>query len=160
MNHRIFVGRDAHKFSAAHITVFPDGTKERLHGHNFGVRVAIDLKDIAFSSFLDFGVVKRAVDAQCREWNECLLLAEKCPYLEIQKRTDEELELRICGKRYVIPADEVLFLPVENVVVEALAVAFAGALLKRMVLGRDLVSGIEVEVTESPGQGAIYYQPL
>lgn len=30
--HRIYVGKDAHKFSAAHMTVFPDGKKERLHG--------------------------------------------------------------------------------------------------------------------------------
>ena len=35
--HRIFVGKDVHKFSSAHMTVFPDGSKERLHGHNFMV---------------------------------------------------------------------------------------------------------------------------
>ena len=33
--HRIFTGKDVHKFSSAHMTVFPDGSKERLHGHNF-----------------------------------------------------------------------------------------------------------------------------
>ena len=29
------------KFSAAHFTLFPDGTAELLHGHNFQVAVAV-----------------------------------------------------------------------------------------------------------------------
>ena len=42
--HRIFVGKDVHKFSAAHMTVFRDGTKERLHGHDYRTEVAIEFR--------------------------------------------------------------------------------------------------------------------
>ena len=52
--HRIRVGKDSHKFAAAHMTVFPGGTKERLHGHNFQVHVTVELRDVAFAAFLDF----------------------------------------------------------------------------------------------------------
>jgi hypothetical protein len=40
--YRIYIRKEALKFSAAHMTVFPDGTKERLHGHNYRTEVILD----------------------------------------------------------------------------------------------------------------------
>lgn len=160
--HRIFLGKEHHKFNGAHMTVFPDGTKERLHGHNFRVAVALDLHDVSFASFLDFGILKEALEAQCKAWNEHFFLAEKCPFLRDLRRQDGELEFRLCGKRYVMPEDEVILLPVENLVCETLAIELSRALVARLApaLRKDVVAGLEVEVTESPGQGATYYQVL
>jgi 6-pyruvoyltetrahydropterin/6-carboxytetrahydropterin synthase len=157
--HRIYVGKDAHKFSAAHMTVFPDGTKERLHGHNFQVTVALDLSEIGFKSFLDFGVVKTALNAQCKEWDDRLLLAEKCPFFEIQKGAPGEMDFRLCGKRYVVPAEEVVLLPLENIATETLAQEFCERFRRRLdpALLKGLVLGIEVHITESRGQGGVYY---
>ncbi|MFN7684231.1 MAG: 6-pyruvoyl trahydropterin synthase family protein [Oligoflexia bacterium] len=156
--HRIYVGKDAHKFSAAHMTVFPDGTKERLHGHNFQVTVALDLSEIGFKSFLDFGVVKSALNAQCKEWDDRLLLAENCPFFFVQARSDEELDFKLCGKRYVVPADEVVLLPLENIATETLAREFCHRFIARLdpALLRGLVTGVEVHITESRGQGGVY----
>ena len=156
--HRIFVGKDNHKFSAAHMTVFPDGTKERLHGHTYQVAVTLELRDVSFASFLDIGILKQAIDAQCRDWNEILLLAEKCPHLRIVRREAGELEFILSGKRYVVPADEALLLPVANVVVESLTEEFASALLARLrpVLTNDIVATLEVVITETRGQGGSY----
>ena len=42
MTHRISIAREQYKFSCAHMTVFADGTKERLHGHNYTVAIEID----------------------------------------------------------------------------------------------------------------------
>lgn len=157
--HRIYVGKDAHKFSAAHMTVFPDGTKERLHGHNFQVTVALDLSEIGFKSFLDFGVVKAALNAQCKEWDDRLLLAERCPYFKMESRASGEIEFRLCGKRYVIPAEEVVLLPLENIATETLAEEFCHRFRERLdpALLRGLVLGIEVHITESRGQGGVFY---
>ena len=157
--HRIYVGKDAHKFSAAHMTVFPDGTKERLHGHNFQVTVALDLSEIGFKSFLDFGVVKTALNAQCKEWDDRLLLAEKCPFFKIEKHTAEETDFRLCGKRYVVPTEEVVLLPLENIATETLAQEFCHRFMARLdpSLLKNLVLGIEVHITESRGQGGVYY---
>lgn len=157
--HRIYVGKDAHKFSAAHMTVFPDGTKERLHGHNFQVTVALDLSEIGFKSFLDFGVVKTALNAQCKEWDDRLLLAEKCPYFKVTQKSAEELDFRLCDKRYVIPTEEVVLLPLENIATETLAEEFCHRFRARLdpSLLRSLVLGIEVHITESRGQGGVFY---
>jgi 6-pyruvoyltetrahydropterin/6-carboxytetrahydropterin synthase len=160
--HRIFLGKDHHKFNGAHMTVFPDGTKERLHGHSFQVSVAVDLRDVSFAAFLDFAVVKAALEAQCREWNERLILAERCPFMTDVRREGGEVELRLCGKRYVVPEEDVLWLPIDNVVVETLAIEFARALAARLgpALRRDVVAGLEVEITESARQGGAYYLAL
>jgi 6-pyruvoyltetrahydropterin/6-carboxytetrahydropterin synthase len=159
--HRIFVGQDQHKFSVAHMTVFPDGTKEKLHGHNFNVEVALDLATVAFDTLLDLGVVKKAVEAQCREWNEHLLLAARNPRLELLAQGDE-VEFRLCGRRYLVPAEDVVLLPVDNVIVENLAIEFARRVIERLgpALRPDVVTGIEVEVREARGQGGTYYAAL
>jgi 6-pyruvoyltetrahydropterin/6-carboxytetrahydropterin synthase len=157
--HRIYVGKDRHKFSCAHMTVFPDGSKERLHGHNFQVRVALDLRDLAFERFVDFGVIKRAVEALCRAWDERLLLGAHNPFLEVTRSDGAELEFVLCSKRYVVPADEVVLLPVANVTVELLAAELAAELVRRLVpaLPPDVVEGVEVEVSESEGQSGSCY---
>lgn len=144
------------------MTVFPDGSKERLHGHNFAVTVALDLHTTAFENFLDLGVVKAALRELCVAWNERLLLGERCPRLEIVRRDAEEVEVRLCGRRYVAPAEDVVFLPLENVIVENLAMELCDRLIARLgpALRRDVVAGVSVEVREAPGQGGAYYRSL
>ncbi len=140
------------------MTVFPDGSKERLHGHNFNVSVALDLRRVGIEDLIDFGIVKEAIEAQCREWNEHLLLADANPRLELVRR-DAELEFRLCGKRYVVPADEVVLLPVDNIIVETLAMEFARRVIARLgpVLRPEVVAGVEVQVLGARGQGGICY---
>lgn len=157
--YRIFLGKDVHKFNAAHMTVFHDGTKEALHGHNFQVAVAIDLTDVSFAKFLDFGVVKDALGAQCHAWNERLILAANCPFYVETSRADGALDFTLCGRRYVVPLDEVVLLPVENIVVETLAEELGKQLLARLAgrLPVGVAVGLEVEVCESHRQGATAY---
>ena len=35
------IGKESHKFSAAHFTVFSASERERLHGHNYGVSIRL-----------------------------------------------------------------------------------------------------------------------
>ena len=157
VRHRLFVGKDVHKFSIAHMTVFPDGSKERLHGHNFRVSVGIDLLGDS-PELLDFALVKQLIASQCEAWTERLLLPAAAPAFTVVRQDAQELEFRLCGQRYVVPAAEVVLLPVNNVVVESLAREFARAIADRLVaLGPQLVAGFEVTVTESEGQGATYF---
>jgi 6-pyruvoyltetrahydropterin/6-carboxytetrahydropterin synthase len=159
--HRIFVGKDVHKFSAAHMTVFGDGSKERLHGHNFQVSVAVDLLGDD-PDLLDFALLKQALQEQCDAWRERLLLPAENEHLQLLREADGELEFRLCGKRYVVPAEDALLLPVRNVVVESLARLFARCLIERLgpALRPDLVAGLRLTVTESGGQGATYRTAL
>lgn len=151
---RVHIARPEHKFSVAHMTVFPDGRKERLHGHNYTLAVDIELAD--GGAMLEFATVKDALAAECHALRERLLLPARCARLELVGRAGGELEFRLCGARYVVPEDDALLLPIDNVTVEALA----AYLCERLVtaLARPLAAagarGFEVVVEESPGQGA------
>jgi len=151
MKHRIVIAREQYKFSCAHMTVFADGTKERLHGHNYTIAVALEVDRVDLAAMIPFAPIKRALADLCAAWKEHVLLAAKNPHFELV-RDDAELELRLCGERYVMPRGDALLLPIDNISVEALAMHVAELL-------RDTVStphavALEVTVEESPGQGA------
>jgi 6-pyruvoyltetrahydropterin/6-carboxytetrahydropterin synthase len=71
-------------------------------------------------------------------------------------RDDRELEFRVCGARYVLPREDALLLPIDNVSAEALAAYLAERLVAAMgdELTSGVVTGVEVAVHESPGQGS------
>ena len=78
--------------------------------------------------------------------------------MKVVKHDAEACEFVLCGKRYVVPGDEVLMLPLANVVVETLAEGFARAYVTRLgkALRADVVETLEVIVTESEGQGGSF----
>jgi len=159
--HRIHVARTQYKFSCAHMTVFADGSKERLHGHNYFVAVTLDLADIAFAKILPFQEVKRRLGSLCQEWKEHTLLARDNPFFEVVVDDGEEYEFRLCGKRYVLPREDVMVLPLDNIAVEPLALHFAEVFLERLgPIADDNVLGLEVQISEVPGQGASAYLDL
>ncbi|HET6611846.1 MAG TPA: 6-carboxytetrahydropterin synthase [Kofleriaceae bacterium] len=153
---RIRVARERFKFSCAHMTVFPDGTKERLHGHNYTLAVALDLVDGRFERMVDFARVKAVCAAICDGWRERTLIAGDNPYLVLSPASGDELELSLCGKRYVFPREDVLVLPIVNTAVEDLASHAADLVVARLgpVLPAGSVTAVEVTVEETPGQGA------
>lgn len=155
-SHRLRIAREQYKFSCAHMTVFPDGTKERLHGHNYQLGVAIEVADVALAQMIPFAPVKAALSELCQAWKERVMIAEANPHLTIVKRDATEVELRLCGDRYVLPAGDVLFLPIDNISVEALAAHAAAVLHARLapILAAPHVRVLEVSCDESPGQGA------
>jgi 6-pyruvoyltetrahydropterin/6-carboxytetrahydropterin synthase len=134
------------------MTVFPDGTKERLHGHNYTVAVAVELDSVTLAAMLPFQPVRAAITELCQAWRERVLVAALNPHLVIVRDDDKELEMRLCGDRYVFPRGDVLLLQVDNVSCEALAAHVAELLRPR--LASPHVRAIEVTVEEHPGQGA------
>ena len=136
------------------MTVFPDGTKERLHGHNYTVALAIELSRIDFESMIPFAPIKAAIGELCAELKERVLVATKNPHY-VLVRDDNELEFKLCGERYVLPRQDALLLPIDNISVEALASHIATRLLERLtVLDASYVKALEVTIEEYPGQGA------
>jgi 6-pyruvoyltetrahydropterin/6-carboxytetrahydropterin synthase len=151
--HRISIARERYKFSCAHMTVFPDGTKERLHGHNYTVAVAIDVASVELLAMIPFSGIKACLAELCAAWKEHVLLPARSPHLVIL-RDDAELELTLCGKRYVMPREDALFLPIDNVSAEALAAHVAVLLGERIAALSPNVRALEVTIEEVPGQGA------
>ena len=155
------------KFSAAHMTVYPDGTKEALHGHNYQVRVRAELVDASFSKMVDFSKFKVPLKIMCDEFDEKVLLQKLNPHAEIRME-EESCHFKLCGKNYLFPKDEVVVLDLDNISSEMLAWHLANKLVDALKedgilnwgTGRsatDTVVGIEVGIFETAGQGASYY---
>lgn len=121
---KIHIRKDNLKFSAAHMTVFPDGSKEGLHGHNYEVGLEVELTEPAFSHMLTYEAFKQALRPICSAWDEKVLVASRNPWFEALPTIQAEYAFRLCGKRYLLPMDEVVVLEADNITVENLARIF------------------------------------
>jgi 6-pyruvoyltetrahydropterin/6-carboxytetrahydropterin synthase len=154
------------KFSAAHMTVYPDGTKEPLHGHNYQVQLDLNVSDASFTAMVDFRVYKDLLRKLCDDWDEMILLQGNNPHVKV-KQVGVLTEVNACGKAYGFPTDEVHVLPIENITSELLAQEMATRLVKSLrekgllSWGSDskeeVIHGIQLGVFETAGQGASYH---
>ena len=136
------------------MTVFADGSKERLHGHNYTIAVAIEVGSVELAAMIPFAPIKTALAELCATWKEHVLLGEQNPHFELV-RDDSELEFKLCNERYVMPRGDALLLPIDNISVEAIAAHVATILhAKIAALDAPHVRALEVTIEESPGQGA------
>lgn len=159
----LHIRKDILKFSAAHMTVFPDGSKESLHGHNYQVELEVELADSpTLARLLNYEVFKQALKTACNEWDEKVLVAGDNPWLEMLPGDPGDCAFRLCGKRYVLPADEVAVLAVDNITTENLARAllerfWAELTRDRSVPWRERIAAVSLRIDESRGQGATYW---
>ena len=150
---RLHVVTEPDRLYCGHMTVYPGGKKERLHGHNFRVFLDIDLADGSFAAMFDLDIARDALAAICAGWKERLLVPAQNPYFELVRDDEREIELRLCGDRYVLPRRDVVLLPIDNVSVEGLA-EHIGDLLVPTLAPLPAVKGLDVRVEEQPGIGA------
>src|SRR5688572_13640231 len=150
----IAIRKDYLKFSAAHFLIFPDGTAERLHGHNYKVFVDVHTDLDEHGLVVNFKEIKPLVRELCEEVDEHMIVPGRHPVLTTKTLADGQMEIRYRERRYLIPADEVLVLPIGNSSAENLAGWFGRELRERMrkrwpkLPLRRLAVGIE----ETPGQ--------
>ena len=156
--YRLHIRKEALKFSAAHMTVFPDGSKEALHGHNYRTELTVEFSSQSLDQMIAFSEFKKGIKQICQLWDEKVILAAKCPHFKILKETGGELDFTLCGKHYVLPRDEVILLPIDNVVTEALACEFSKQLVATLDprILRAPVTLLELRIEEITGQGASY----
>jgi 6-pyruvoyltetrahydropterin/6-carboxytetrahydropterin synthase len=154
----IRIRKEALKFAAAHMTVFPDGSKEALHGHQYQPTLTIRVKDSSFKKMLAFSRFKQAMKKIALLWDEKVLLATENPHYRRLKQTKDSFEFELCKKRYVLPRDEIVLLKTDNVTCERLAHAyfeFLKAELESLFADKNILS-VSVYIEESPGQGAAF----
>lgn len=152
----VHIRKENIKFSVAHMTVFPDGSKEALHGHNYQMELSLELKDSSFKKMISFSAFKEVLKKMAAQLDEKVLLAEKNPFFKKTKKDKNELEFVLCKKRYVLPLDEVELLPLDNISSEGLSEYLLKSFIKNYgekELGRA-VKSLKIRVDESPGQGA------
>ena len=156
------IAKDYLKFAAAHMSIFPDGSKEHLHGHNYQVRFSLVINDASFKRMINFVELKRILVPILEEWDEKVLFAIANPHVKHQI-SESNVELVVCGKKYVLPSDEVVLLNIDNITTEALAAEvhrrYSMALKQSGAFTEDalnVIESLEIEVIESRGQGASY----
>ena len=153
----ISIHKDYLKFSAAHFLIFPDGSAERLHGHNYKVYVELHTDLDQHGLVVNFKEIKPLVRQLCDELDEHLLIPGQHPVLTVE-RNGEHCEICYRERRYLIPADEVIVLPISNSSAENLAAWFGRTLRERMrpqwpnLVVRQLSVGVE----ETPGQRGVW----
>lgn len=142
------------KFSAGHFTVFSREHRERLHGHDFSVYVALTAAVQEDGLAFDYRGYKDLVRTLCAEWNEVFLLPGHSPHVTLEDAGDRIL-VHHGGERIPFLKGDVLVLPVANVTVEELS-----RLLLRRILDsvpdehRSRLHGVLVKVFSGPGQSA------
>jgi len=153
----IAIEKDYLKFSAAHFLIFPDGSAERLHGHNYKVYVDLHTDLDAHGLVVNFKEIKPLIRELCDELDEHVLLPGQHPVLRAT-RVGPHYDVRYLERQYLIPADEVIVLPIGNSSAEYLAAWFGRAVRDRMrqqwpsLRVRELSVGVE----ETPGQRGIW----
>ena len=146
------------QFSCAHFLIFPDGSKERLHGHNYRVTVEIRGELSAQGLVIDFLEAKPVVRALCDELDEHWIVPALHPELTLEERGDGHTEVRYRDAHYLAPSAELMVLPINNSSVENLATWFGRELRARLEarFGRSQVQSLRVTISETPGQSGVY----
>ena len=154
----ILLGKEYFKFSCAHFLIFADGSKERLHGHNYHVEVEIqgDLNDKGL--VIDFLDAKPVIRELCDSLDEHWLVPGEHPELKIENLEDGHSSVVYREERYLAPTQEIYVLPINNTSVENLASWFGRELERRLVerFGPSQVRRLRVAISETPGQRGVY----
>lgn len=158
-NWAIQMDKEYFKFSCAHFLIFPDGSKERLHGHNYHVDVEIqgDLTDRGL--VIDFILVKPIIRELCEELDEHWLIPAEHPELKFEDRDDGHTEVVYREARYLAPTEEIIALPINNTSAENLSTWMARELRSRLTerFGASQVRKLRLAISETSGQRGVYY---
>lgn len=141
------------RFSACHF--IPNHPKcGCLHGHTYAVSVRVEGEQQG-EFIIDFEILKNIVNGLCDTLDHRVLIAKKDPRLVIEKNRDVSIEMVDSKKRYVLPMEDVVFLPTKSISAEDLCQYFAENIAGALKLkGADNVDKIHVRVDEGIGQGA------
>ena len=141
------------RFSACHF--IPDHPKcGCLHGHTYAVSVKLE-GELKGEFIIDFETIKGIVNRICDRLDHKVLIAEKDPRLLIKKSDSVSIEIIKSKKRYVLPSEDIIFLPTRSASAEDLCQYFTTNIKTALdSSGVDNINKITVRVDEGIGQGA------
>ncbi len=143
-------GWDAHiGFSASHL--LPGHYKcGRIHGHNYALNAKILGEESSKGLVFDFLPLKQKLRKIADELDHKVLLAEGMDDL---RKKDNEYEVKVEGKRYVFPEEDVVLLDIDQATTEELARYLLEKVIEDIEFP-DTIKVVEIGVDESRGQGA------
>lgn len=158
-SYRVEVSKEAFVFSAAHFITFAGDICERLHGHNYGVKVAVEGPLDANRYVVDFIALRDAVLHETLQLDHHVLLPRDHAEIKVSEEQGE-MVARFRERRWVFPKEDCIVLPVINTTAEELARVIAERVREqtRAKFG-DAIDTIEVGVDENHGQWGVCRLP-
>jgi 6-pyruvoyltetrahydropterin/6-carboxytetrahydropterin synthase len=148
----IEISKEDIKFSAAHFTIFSATERERLHGHNFAVRLAVTAPVGDDGICFSYKDIKTRLRELCDALDEYTLLPMHSPHLQIE---EDGLFYIVHFNHEKIPLlkSDSLLLPVRNSTVEE----YARYLLAQFIGDGSFtrtrnICAVEIKVSSGPGQ--------
>ncbi|HWQ96451.1 MAG TPA: 6-pyruvoyl tetrahydropterin synthase family protein [Candidatus Methylomirabilis sp.] len=141
------------RFSACHF--IPNHPKcGCLHGHTYAISVRIE-GDQKGEFIIDFDTVKGIVNSICDRLDHRILIAEKDPRLLIRKSSSVSIEIIENKKKYILPLEDIMFLPTASVSAEDLCKYFTSNIAEALrAIEADNITNIHIRLDEGIGQGA------
>lgn len=154
----IHLHKEYFKFSCAHFLIFPDGSKERIHGHNYNVDAEIEGQLTDKGIVIDFIQVKPVIRELCDWLDEHWILPGEHPELEIKNREDGHTEVKYREFNYLAPTEEIIVLPINNTSAENFSTWIGRELVKRIGerFGKTQIEKLRLSVSETSGQWGVY----
>ncbi|MBD3407096.1 MAG: 6-pyruvoyl tetrahydrobiopterin synthase [Candidatus Lokiarchaeota archaeon] len=106
-------------FSSAHFVIGSDYC-ENLHGHNYMVEIFVQAPLDEHSMVIDFTKLKKDGRKICQSLDHKVLLPKHSTKIRITT-IEDSIEVRVEGKRYLIPSEDCIMLPIEATTAELLA---------------------------------------
>lgn len=146
--------KESMKFSAGHTTIFSATEREPLHGHMYGVYLALDTWVEENGMTFDYRYYKEKIHKLCRFLNQTFLMPQYSPFLDYAQ-DDDYYYFTFNHKKIPFLKEDVTLLPVTNITVEELSRWFVTELIKeKMELDRHRIDKVVVKVFSAPGQSA------
>lgn len=142
-------------FNAAHFITYQD-VCENLHGHNFHAKIKVGGRNTENAFVVDFVALKRIAADICFSLDDRVLLPGKSSLVRLEESSDAVVS-ECLGKRFVLPRENCMILPVSNTTAEMLAWYIGQELLKRLRQENALanIDSIEVAVEEADRQWGV-----
>lgn len=156
---RVDLTKEQFVFSAAHFITFAGDICERIHGHNYAVRVSVEGPLDENRYVVDFIALRDAVLEVTQALDHHVILPRD--HVEIQVTEDEtETTVRFRERRWVFPKEDAVILPVVNTTAEEIARVIAERVREQtQEQFGDALSTIEVAVDENYGQWGVCRLP-
>lgn len=156
--YRVVLAKEDFKFSAAHFTLFPDGTAELLHGHNYHVTIEVAGESLDdYGMLCDFVRLKTAIREICEHLDSRTLIPSRSPHISVSQDT-ESVRVVYGHRKYQLPKEDVLILDLANTTIELLAAMLWQQLAPQVMDSQ--VSHLGISVAETAGQSCWFRQPL
>ncbi len=148
----IEISKEDIKFSAAHFTVFNATERERLHGHNYAVQLAVTAPVGEDGICFSYKDIKTRLRELCARLDEYTLIPQLSPYLRIEE-DGEFYTVWFNGEEIPLLKSDTLLLPIRNSTVEEFARYLRDCFVDDAYFVRTRgICEVVVKVSSGPGQ--------